>query len=34
MLELCGIKVNSGWMHTMDTLGYFAAKKGRSNDLD
>lgn len=34
MLELRGIKVNSGWMYTMDTLGYFAVKKGRSNDLD
>lgn len=34
MLELCGIKVNSGWMYTMGTLGYFAAMKGRSNDLD
>lgn len=34
MLELCGIKVNSGWMYTMDTLGYFVAMKGRSNDLD
>ena len=27
MLELCGYKVNSGWMYTMDTFGYFAAKK-------
>ncbi len=34
MLELCGIKVNSGWMYTMDTLGYFTAKKEDSNDLD
>ena len=34
MLELRGIKVNSGWMYTMDTFGYFAVKKGRSNDLD
>lgn len=34
MLELRGIKVNSGWMYTMDTLGYFVVKKGRSNDLD
>lgn len=34
MLELCGIKVNSSWMYTMDILGYFAAMKGSSDDLD
>lgn len=32
MLELYGIKINSGWMHTMDIFGYFAAKKGRSDE--
>lgn len=32
MLELYGIKVNSGWMYTMDTLGYFVAMKGRSDE--
>lgn len=34
MLELCGIKVNSCWMHTMDILGYFVAKKEGNNDLN
>lgn len=32
MLELRGIKVNSGWMYTMDTLGYFTAMKGCSDE--
>ena len=27
LLELCGIKVNSGWKYTMETFGYFAARK-------